>query len=110
MVIISTGKGKDGSKNRGLLICLNEHLIIQMTKCIYTLLSKENRKKTVVDFLKRLDKRYDKTIQSILLGLINNLSVHKLKKAKEQILNPCLRIKFVFLPIKSPELNLYQLT
>jgi len=38
----------------------------------------------------------------------DNLSVHKSKKAKEQISKLCPRINLVFLPIRSPELNLIE--
>jgi transposase len=63
--------------------------------------------KQFVDFLKRLDKRYDKDIQNIFL-VLDNLSVHKSKKVKEDISKRCPRIKLVFLPVRSPELNLIE--
>ncbi len=63
--------------------------------------------KQFVDFLKRLDRRYDKTIQNIFL-VLDNLSVHKSKKVKEHISKLCPRIKFVFLPVRSPEVNLIE--
>ena len=40
--------------------------------------------KQFVDFLKRLDRRYDKTIKNIFL-VLDNLSVHKSKKVKERL-------------------------
>jgi len=63
--------------------------------------------KQFVDFLKRLDRTYNDTIQNIFL-VLDNLSVHKSKKVKEQMSKLCPRIKFVFLPIRSPELNLIE--
>ena len=63
--------------------------------------------KQFVDFLKRVDRRYDKNIQNIFL-VLDNLSVHKSKKVKEQIYKLCPRIKLVFLSIRSPELNLIE--
>jgi transposase len=63
--------------------------------------------KQFVDFLRILDKRYNKTIQNIFL-VLDNLSVCKLKKVKEQISKLWPRIKFVFLPVRSPELNLIE--
>jgi hypothetical protein len=63
--------------------------------------------KQFVDFLKRVDRRYDKDIQNIFL-VLDNLSVHKSKKVKEASAKDCLRIKFVFLPVRSPELNLIE--
>jgi hypothetical protein len=55
-----------------------------------------------------LDKRYDNHIQNIFL-VLDNLSAHKSKMVKkEEISKCCLRIKFVFLPVRSPELNLIE--
>jgi hypothetical protein len=61
--------------------------------------------KQFIDFLKRVEERYDKNIQNIFL-VLDNLSVHKSKKVKEALANDCPRIIFVFLPVRSPELNL----
>ena len=63
--------------------------------------------KQFVDFLKRVDKRYDKNIQNIFV-VLDNLSVHKSKKAKEVLAKDCPRIKLVFLQVRSPELNLIE--
>jgi hypothetical protein len=60
--------------------------------------------KQFIDFLKRVEKRYDKNIQNIFL--LDNLSAHKSKMVKEEISKCCPRIKLVFLPVRSPELNL----
>ena len=63
--------------------------------------------KQFVDFIKRVDRRYDKNIQNIFV-VLDNLSVHKSKKAKDEISKYCPRIKFVFLPVRSPKLNLIE--
>ncbi len=63
--------------------------------------------KQFVDFLKRVDKRYDKNIQNIFL-VLDNLSAHKSKMVKKVISKYCPRIKLVFLPVRSPELNLIE--
>src|SRR3954454_15902473 len=64
--------------------------------------------KQFVDFLKRVDRRYnDKNIQNIFV-VLDNLSVHKSKKVKDGISKYCPRIKFVFLPVRSPKLNLIE--
>ena len=63
--------------------------------------------KQFVDFLKRVDKRYDKNIQNIFL-VLDNLSAHKSKMVKEVLAKYCPRIKLVFLPVRSPELNLIE--
>jgi transposase len=68
---------------------------------------KKKTGKQFIDFLKRVEKRYDKTIQNIFL-VLDNLSVHKSKKVKGEISKFCPRIKLVFLPVRSPELNLIE--
>ncbi|MER5174946.1 MAG: transposase, partial [Candidatus Nitrosocosmicus sp.] len=65
-------------------------------------------KKQFIDFLKRVDRRYDdKDIQNIFV-VLDNLSAHKSKMVKEEISKCCPRIKLVFLPVRSPELNLIE--
>jgi hypothetical protein len=68
---------------------------------------KKKTGKQFVDFLKRIDKRYDKNIQDIFL-VLDNLSAHKSKMVKKEISKCCPRIKFVFLPVRYPELNLIE--
>jgi transposase len=68
---------------------------------------KKKTGKQFIDFLKRVDRRYDRNIQNIFL-VLDNLSGHKSKKVKEEISKRCPRIKFVFLPVRSPELNLIE--
>jgi len=63
--------------------------------------------KQFVDFLKRVDRRYGKNIQNIFL-VLDNLSLHKSNKVKEEISKCCPRIKLVFLMVRSPELNLIE--
>jgi DDE superfamily endonuclease len=46
---------------------------------------KKKTGKQFVDFLKRLERRYDKDIQNIFLVLDNLSSVHKSKMVKEEI-------------------------
>ena len=68
------------------------------------------RKKTgkqFVDFLKRVEKRYDNNIQNIFL-VLDNLSVHKSKKVKEEISKCCPRIKLVFSASKISGINLIE--
>jgi transposase len=63
--------------------------------------------KQFVDFLKRVDKRYDNTVKHIFI-VLDNLSAHKSKMVQKEISKICPRIKFVFLPVRSPELNLIE--
>jgi transposase len=60
-----------------------------------------------IDFLKRVEKRYDITVKNIFV-VMDNLSVHKSKKVQKEISKYCQRIKFVFLPVRAPELNLIE--
>ncbi len=69
---------------------------------------KKKTGKQFVDFIKRVDRRYDdKNIQTIFI-VLDNLSVHKSKRVQKEISKCCPRIKFVFLPVRSPELNLIE--
>jgi len=68
---------------------------------------KKKKGKQFVDFLKRVDRRYDKNIQNIFV-VIDNLSVHKSKKVNDGISKYYTKIKFVFLPVRSPKLNLIE--
>lgn len=70
---------------------------------------KKKTGKQFVDFLKRVERRYDKDIQNIFLVLDNLSSVHKSKMVKGDLKKCCPRIKFVFLPVQAPaELNLIE--
>jgi transposase len=68
---------------------------------------KRKTAKQFIDFLKRVDKRYDKNIQNIFV-VLDNLSAHKSKRVQKEISKYCPRIKFVFLPVRSPKLNLIE--
>jgi hypothetical protein len=71
-------------------------------------LYKKKTGKQFINFLKRVEKRYDdKNIQNIFL-VLDNLSVHKSKKYKKSY-QTYPRIKLVFLPVRAPtELNLIE--
>jgi hypothetical protein len=60
-----------------------------------------------LDFIRRVDRKYDSTIKQIFL-VLDNISIHKSHKVKEIIQKYHSRIKLVFLPIRSPELNLIE--
>ena len=68
------------------------------------------RKKTgkqFLDFIKRVDQRYDSNVQQIFL-ILDNVSIHKSNKVKETLARYHPRIHLVFLPTRSPELNLIE--
>lgn len=60
-----------------------------------------------LDFIRRVDRRYDSTIKQIFL-VLDNISIHKSNKVKQSIIKYYPRIKLVFLPTRSPELNLIE--
>ncbi len=105
-MVISTGKDREGPKDKRAAKCvwsIRLHKLKMHVHCY--------RKKTAkqfIDFLKRVDRRYDdKDIKNIFL-VLDNLSVYKSKRLQKEISKCCPRIKFVFLPVRSPELNLIE--
>jgi len=68
------------------------------------------KKKTGIqflDFIKRVDQKYDYSIKQIFL-VLDNVSIHKSNKVKQTIARYHPRIQLVFLPTRSPELNLIE--
>ena len=60
-----------------------------------------------IDFIKRVDSFYDWNIKRIFL-ILDNASIHKSKKTKEALSKRHPRITLVFLPTKSPKLNVIE--
>lgn len=68
------------------------------------------RKKTgkqFLDFIERVDQKYDDNIRQIFL-VLDNISIHKSNKVKQTIARCHPRIHLVFLPTRAPELNLIE--
>ncbi len=63
--------------------------------------------KQFLDFIKRIDKKYDSSVKQIFL-VLDNISIYKSNKVKQSIIKYYPRIKLVFLPTRSPELNLIE--
>jgi transposase len=63
--------------------------------------------KQFLDFIKRVDQKYDFNIKQIFL-VLDNVSIHKSNKVKQTIAKYHPRIQLVFLPTRSPELNLIE--
>ena len=63
--------------------------------------------KQFLDFIERVDQKYDEHIQHIFL-VLDNVSIHRSNKVKESISRDYPRIHLVFLPTRSPELNLIE--
>jgi transposase len=63
--------------------------------------------KQFLDFINRVDQKYDDNIKQIF-RVIDNASIHKSNKVKQTIAKCHPRIHLVFLPTRSPELNLIE--
>jgi transposase len=63
--------------------------------------------KQFLDFIKRVDQKYGDNIRQIFL-VMDNASIHKSKIVKETLARYHPRIHLVFLPTRSPELNLIE--
>ncbi len=69
---------------------------------------KQNTGKQFLDFIKRVDQKYDNgNIKQIFL-ILDNASIHKANKVKETLARHHPRIHLVFLPTRSPEINLIE--
>ena len=69
---------------------------------------KQKTGKQFLDFIKRVDQKYnDINIKQIFL-ILDNVSIHKSNKVKETLARNHPRIHLVFLPTRSPELNLIE--
>ena len=81
-------------------------MIIQTTRCGHTPTNKRQGKQ-FLDFIKRVDRKYDDNIKQIFL-ILDNASIHKSNKVKETLAKHHPRIQLVFLPTRSPDLNLIE--
>jgi transposase len=68
---------------------------------------KQKTGKQFLDFIKRVDQKYDRNIKQIFL-VLDNASIHKSNKVKETLSRHHPRIQTVFLPTRSPDLNLIE--
>ncbi len=70
----------------------------------------KRQEKQFIDFIKRkVDQKYDSNIKQIFLILLDNISIPKSNnKVKETLARYHPRIHLVFLPTRSPELNLIE--
>jgi transposase len=74
---------------------------------MYTHCYKNKTGDQFLDFIKRVDRKYDSSVKQIFL-VLDNASIHRSKKVRETIQKYHHRINFVFLPTRSPELNLIE--
>lgn len=75
---------------------------------VWTHSYKQKTGKQFLDFIKRVDQKYDRNIKQIFL-ILDNASIHKSKKVKETLAKHHPRIQLVFLPTRSPDLNLIEI-
>ena len=83
-------------------------MIIPITRCGHMDTNNKTGKQ-FLDFIKQVDQKYDDSIKTDIF-VLDNVSIHKSSKVKETLVKYHPRIQLVFLPTRSPELNLYQLT
>ena len=74
---------------------------------IYTHSYRNKTGKQFLDFIKMIDRKYASEIKQIFL-ILDNISIHRSKKVLETIEKYYPRINLVFLPTRSPELNLIE--
>jgi len=74
---------------------------------IYTHSYRNKTGKQFLDFIKMIDRKYTSEIKQIFL-VLDNISIHRSKKVRETIEKYYPRINLVFLPTRSPELNLIE--
>jgi transposase len=74
---------------------------------MYTHCYKNKTSDQFLDFIRRVDSRYDSSIKTIFV-VLDNASIHRSKKARNAIAHYHPRIVLVFLPTRSPELNLIE--
>ena len=105
MVFSTQAKIEKAQKIKGLLNAFGvyDHTNDQM----YTHCYKNKTGDQFLDFIKRIDRKYDSSVKQIFL-VLDNASIHKSKKVRETIQKYHHRINFVFLPTRSPELNLIE--
>ena len=105
---VQSKKISKAQKIRGILNVFGgayDHTNNQMCTHSYR---KKTRGKQFLDFIDRIDQqKYDSSVKQIFL-VLDNVSIHKPNKVKQTIAKYYPRIQLVFLPTRSPELNLIE--
>ena len=76
---------------------------------MYTHSYRNKTGKQFLDFIKCIDIKYDSSSVKQIFLVLDNASIHRSKKVRETIQKYHHRINFLFLPTRSPELNLIEL-
>jgi len=74
---------------------------------IYTHCYRNKTSGQFIDFIKRVDSKYDSNIKKIFV-VLDNASIHRSKKTRNAIVRNYPRIVLVFQPTRSPKLNLIE--
>ena len=74
---------------------------------MYTHCYRNKTSNQFIDFIKRVDSRYDSSIK-IIFVVLDNTSIHRSKKTRNAIVRNYPRIVLVSQPTRSPELNLIE--
>jgi len=74
---------------------------------MYTHCYKNKTSEQFIDFIRRVDSRYNSSIKKIFV-VLDNASIHRSKKTRNAIRRYHPRIVLVFQPTRSPELNLIE--
>ena len=75
---------------------------------MYTHSYKNKTSDQFIDFIRRVDTRYDSSIK-IIFVVLDNASIHKSKKTRNAIVRNYPRIVLVFQPTRLPQLNLIEI-
>jgi transposase len=90
---------------RGILNVFVVYIYDYTNDKMFTHCYKSRNSKQFLDFIGRVDSLYDSTIKKIFL-VLDNISIHRSKKVRQILLLHHPRIIPIFLPTKSPDLNL----
>ena len=74
---------------------------------MYTHCYRNKTSEQFIDFIRRIDSKYDSSIKTIFI-VLDNASIHRSKKTRNAIVRNYPRIVLVFQPTRSPELNLIE--
>ena len=105
MVFSTQSKIEKAQKVKGIL---NTFGVYDYTNDqMYTHCYRNKTSEQFIDFIRRVDTRYDYRIKRIFVVLDNSL-IHRSKKTRNAIVRNYPRIVLVFQPTRSPHLNLIE--
>ena len=105
-MVFHTAKVEKVQKIKGLLIVFGVYDHTNDT--MFTHCYRNKTSDQFIDFMRRVDSRYDSSIKTIFV-ILDNASIHRSKKTINTITRYHPRIVLVFLPTRSPQLNLIEI-